>query len=515
MIYDSMANMTYAWHQYLFLKPTLNRPSIPTRIYQPATIARLPPEILSILFLFYVQAPQPRSGNSKPRLCYSLETQASPLVLTQVCSSWRRAAFSTNQMWSSLHVTGPTPGQIPLIQLWLKLSSQAPLSLSFKQQPPILHQEPDHSINVGDPLVLEPLVKEVLYLFAQHSSRWKEINLQFSFPDTPLYTPISLCDPLLDLSSRGGLPRLESASINIFVEEVWSCAYASDVLRSIHVHQGLGLHRQAPWSRLTALRCDGIAEYHFMFIAANCISLQSLQVEFYIYPRDSEEEARWSSPVPNTLKSTTLPSLRTLTISFNCIPPHSVFDCLKLPSLRSLTLHQELELHDAVPDGILCDSFRNMLVRSSCALEELRIPDYLVNYSMIFGLGTLFCLRSLSVLELGKVEDDVLSLLTLPNYTFFPDLCHLKIPFCSTKGDTLAKMLKSRMRKLKEVEIVLGEGSKIDLIPLEIWFYGPKIRIYDAYGLCIRTKQPRTSECLYCGASYVPRRQFHGVFAAT
>ncbi|KAJ7755541.1 hypothetical protein B0H16DRAFT_716960 [Mycena metata] len=65
-----------------------------------------------------------------------IASREAPLLLCQVCSDWRKIAFTTPRLWSSLHVVVPTEPQLQdtifsLAQQWLARSGILPLSLSI------------------------------------------------------------------------------------------------------------------------------------------------------------------------------------------------------------------------------------------------------------------------------------------------------------------------------------------------------------------------------------------------
>ncbi|KAJ7821904.1 hypothetical protein B0H14DRAFT_3146565, partial [Mycena olivaceomarginata] len=58
-----------------------------------------------------------------------------PLLLVHVCSGWRRIAFATPQLWSSLHVVVPNAGRLrkmsSAVDNWLTRSGTLPLSITL------------------------------------------------------------------------------------------------------------------------------------------------------------------------------------------------------------------------------------------------------------------------------------------------------------------------------------------------------------------------------------------------
>ncbi|KAF7292902.1 F-box domain-containing protein [Mycena indigotica] len=97
-------------------------------------IRRVPVEILHRVFLECL----PNRGN-----CV-MSTREAPLLLTRVCSGWRRLVQSSPALWSSLHIHLPTQSsnsvsvalsekitrRLEGVKYWLAFANQCPLSLS-------------------------------------------------------------------------------------------------------------------------------------------------------------------------------------------------------------------------------------------------------------------------------------------------------------------------------------------------------------------------------------------------
>ncbi|KAF8155533.1 hypothetical protein B0H34DRAFT_499244 [Crassisporium funariophilum] len=104
----------------------------------------LPPEIIADIFLFCIPPLILQEGSTEPveegstdqREEGSTDTSRfTPLELGSVCSSWRKIAWSTPSLWSSLalHFTNThvAPLQILLLEQWLSRSGSLPLSMRF------------------------------------------------------------------------------------------------------------------------------------------------------------------------------------------------------------------------------------------------------------------------------------------------------------------------------------------------------------------------------------------------
>lgn len=99
--------------------------SLPHRSRPPSPklspIARLPNEILAIIFLCTIQSPAPNSA------------LPSQLVISSVCSTWRTVALSTPEYWATLYVSSKMP--VTVYREFLARSSPFPLSIEFYSWP--------------------------------------------------------------------------------------------------------------------------------------------------------------------------------------------------------------------------------------------------------------------------------------------------------------------------------------------------------------------------------------------
>ncbi|THU96650.1 hypothetical protein K435DRAFT_664095, partial [Dendrothele bispora CBS 962.96] len=128
-------------------------------------IRRLPPELLSLIFLWRIRC------NWRGSIFNFIErgTELPPVVLSQVCSGWRQLAWSTPFLWSDLQIMLGYPKYLyeefvdliqPLIHLYFERSSQVPLDLFLSFDIPFT--EDDN---------FEPIFKAI----ASTSPRWRSL----------------------------------------------------------------------------------------------------------------------------------------------------------------------------------------------------------------------------------------------------------------------------------------------------------------------------------------------------
>ncbi|KAI6025536.1 hypothetical protein EDC04DRAFT_231833 [Pisolithus marmoratus] len=107
--------------------PHRSRPSLP----QLSPIARLPNEILALIFL---KAIQPPASNS---------ALLSQLVISSVCRAWRTVALSTPEYWATLYVSSKMP--VTVYRQLLVRSSPFPLWIEFYSWPRFKRYQYTHS----------------------------------------------------------------------------------------------------------------------------------------------------------------------------------------------------------------------------------------------------------------------------------------------------------------------------------------------------------------------------------
>ncbi|KAJ7018396.1 hypothetical protein C8F04DRAFT_390998 [Mycena alexandri] len=93
--------------------------------YLVSPIRRLPPQVLERIFSFSIVDAQ-----------FDLDTSEMPWVLTYICSSWRRVAISTPQLWRKIDISfghwSPSSNLLHLLNLFLQRSSDCPIDVTVQ-----------------------------------------------------------------------------------------------------------------------------------------------------------------------------------------------------------------------------------------------------------------------------------------------------------------------------------------------------------------------------------------------
>ncbi|KAJ7288062.1 hypothetical protein C8J57DRAFT_505696 [Mycena rebaudengoi] len=371
-----------------------------------------------------------------------------PLLLCQICRSWRNLALATPYLWSSLFVTTSSNGQglmprIELIQLWLARSSTQPLSFALDLD-----------------ILSDYNPKEVLDLFSGHLNRWKKVKITARTLDLRL----------------GGADTLQLEQLYLrCYQTVDVDVTLTSAPRLRNLFWGIGkspFAAQIPWSQLTTLYI---------------IPYLTLQEVFYVFQHCPILEECYLWHVDHSqLPEMALISLRQLTtLSLRSIvdasPIALAFSSLILPALRDLAI-QVAGSH--WPHA----SFMSLLSRSQCSLTALRFSSVVITLEDFTN-----CLRgvtkTLETLEIVHhpppaahpfISDRHLSLLTYDTSREYlcPKLANLKLHRCLSSNDgALSAMVESRWNvpgsdnvnraRLKTVDIIFLHAQKKDRAGLQ------------------------------------------------
>ncbi|CAA7265207.1 unnamed protein product [Cyclocybe aegerita] len=162
------------------------RPSIKAkqnRAHDPLS-RTFPPEVISRIFSFHVFS----SGES-----VDLESYDSPLALGAVCLTWRKIAWETPGLWSSLTFKVDKPVAYVTFVSRMKLFEQGfarsgSLPLSFKLQSFTIHSPWDRE-NHESKLDHDDAWKTFASILNRYSERWRSFDIRISTWDLFYITP--------------------------------------------------------------------------------------------------------------------------------------------------------------------------------------------------------------------------------------------------------------------------------------------------------------------------------------
>jgi hypothetical protein len=397
-------------------------------------VRRLPPEVLSEVFLHCL--PDKAFVDPAP-----LEP---PLLLANVCTTWRSIALSTAGLWSSIAVNVTGVDICPhkdLVKLWVGRSGSHPLSFQILGE----LKKGANGLPVPGGQTAAPSLLDV---FIPHHARWWKIHLE--------YNGLGMETGLARIPENITFPRLEDVHLerSMFFNSL-------DLPRATSMVQAAPrLHRLSwicssecrnmiiPWSQLTLLNLTGSILFgdHCLGIIQECPMLKS--GSFVIMgPADSElypyKIPRFVHHNLELLDLHTQGDLR------------EYFNRLTLPRLRELSIEMGYFEHSQRmwPHA----QFMELLSRSECSLEALALsnaditPQELIACLRCTSRSLRNLVLSADTSEYTCVTDQVLQSLsfrsTTPDLSLCPNLTNIRLwGSLSSSDGVLADMIESRWR---------------------------------------------------------------------
>ncbi|KAG7451303.1 uncharacterized protein BT62DRAFT_926978 [Guyanagaster necrorhizus] len=400
-------------------------------------IRRLPLEILSEIFKLCL-----------PGSYIIPKSRSAPLLLTQVCGSWRRLALSIPQLWSSISVEVTVQRcrpPLPLIELWLQRSMTQPLSFA------ITELEQEDAREIADPVTAASILKT--FVPAHH--RWASVKLEYHDWRWPSGLEQLPQDALLDSLEKLDLQR-----------EYWFKDDFPDlkrILQASRLHD-LTWHSRSPPSdylqivnilQLTHLDLvRPVSKDVFLDVLSGCRAIESCTFFVQLVGRipDDSNHPLDTSPI-------VLPHLHTFELTVD-MALTTLLSRLVFSSLTTLQINRldEFFLINPINAPHFWDQeeVNAFLVRSQCSLRTLDVRDVEISSAELLDVlkFTSPTLQQLNITnERAKdncITDDVVRALTASSSSsdpafLCPQLDYLKLWRCVSSTDgLLADMVQSR-----------------------------------------------------------------------
>lgn len=363
-----------------------------TRLLSPAR--KLLPEILQEIFFYCL----PVAHNAV------LDAKEAPLLLGRVCSQWRRIAYSTPRLWTSIHIIAyPIDStrrsascreiaRIEAISSWLSRSGILPLSISMycgRYTVSLMSEEPVNSD-------IQPYLDVVI----SHAHRWRNIHFNLRHIDRSHF---------FSQFSSYQFPLLESLHVDGDYERDLTPPSPGDFptpLKGDNIFQGpllrvLSLPKYTlfmllldlPWNFLTGLNLGG----HSLFLGditralRLCPNLEFCSIAAVPGPRHL---TLMGSPSSYDMSEITLIKLRSLSVINRSEIDEAcrqIFSSLSAPSLRHLSYERTCHVYPDSPgvrdsEHLLVDAVRSFLQRLIHPLEELSISTNPFHTSFILDI---------------------------------------------------------------------------------------------------------------------------------
>ncbi|KAJ3560141.1 hypothetical protein NP233_g11027 [Leucocoprinus birnbaumii] len=374
-------------------------------------ISRIPQSLLRKIFMFCL----PFTWNP------TMSNREAPVLLSQVCRLWRRVAFDTPQLWSSIHITLNTSRhsrfltyatrkydaiQLQAISSWLRRSSDLPLSISLVASDPLLAANLTH--------IVERAAKPYLKLLSSFASRWRTIYFmvygvdwietffsRFTRKDLPLLEKVHIDGIKCNsgkLTKARALEALKGDNSMLRCPKLWCL--------SLPLLGELMVQVPAPWSQLTTLNLNGAytcTMFQIMSTLGSCPSLEYLSVCFDIASAGADLALE---------HAVMLPRLISLSITDHC----TSYDCLRFlnhlhaPNIRSIYYDRfapspwlsHIITRESLSKGLL-KAFRAFISRTKGPIEELSLQyEWLAEGDLYKFLALLPDLKRLSLIGIGN-----------------------------------------------------------------------------------------------------------------
>ncbi|KAJ6466813.1 hypothetical protein C8R45DRAFT_1219175 [Mycena sanguinolenta] len=220
-------------------------------------VLKLPFEVTSEIFVQCLPDPE----DADPIFDFSLEELPVPVLLTQVCRTWRAIAFKTPRIWAVFRVdieTWPedfSRGTLRLTE-WLERAGISPLSFIVRQEPGSTQIAP-----------LRKLLSPIL----ARSRQWRTIDLALPHAD--------LVSKKFQSAVRGNLPLLETlqiASVTTLgpnANPVMTAFELAPRLRRVALKNLRPTGILLPWQHLSHLSAESLNGIDCLHVLRSAVSL--------------------------------------------------------------------------------------------------------------------------------------------------------------------------------------------------------------------------------------------------
>ncbi|KAJ6473280.1 hypothetical protein C8R45DRAFT_1217710 [Mycena sanguinolenta] len=347
-------------------------------------ILTLPFEITSAIFVDCL----PDLQDAPPILDFSPERLPIPVLLTQICRTWREIAFKIPRIWATFslrvdEVRGRDHTLLPRrLAEWLEKAGSSPLSFILKRN---IHTGPAASAPLLDPI------------FAL-SNRWQNVHVRLSHQD--------FVKEQFQLNVRGRLHSLEELRINTKYCSGTTIVTAFELaprLRSVSLDGLSASVILLPWRQLTHFSSGLINGMDCLHVLRSADSL--VECKFDLIDGNMDEMAL----LPKNVTLQTL-HLRGDTVCSD------ILSILTLPSLVELQ-------YDGGGVSDYHEDFVNFLSRSRPPLSRLSLYDGAYSRA-VHGFSFLLDIAVLEIspLTVAKLSEFFQDLRTRDPASFFPNL---------------------------------------------------------------------------------------------
>ncbi|KAJ8073763.1 hypothetical protein PM082_012041 [Marasmius tenuissimus] len=338
-------------------------------------IHRLPPEMLSRIFMFCCERNQVRPDRMPP-----------VFRLSVVCGRWREIVVSRPHLWASLSIPywrwrrHQQPALNNSTEMFMARSRSFPLTIEID----FMEEDDDDELSPD----LETF--SALHVLVSHSARWANLSLVG-------ITPSMLRHPTFQ-AIRENLPHLqhlritEGYSTRIATGQILDIFAQCFLLRSIDLQPGVIANALVlPWG---SIRCmtfsDAYTSDSLKLLASRSITLDYLDLDLNMGDRTTGFEGHVDSMNTKALSVTT----------FEQDHLTRLFNSTTIPQLASLDIAGLFEKRQRCWERWNQSPIHNFLLRSACPITHLRLKWLPISSSQATSLFQLIPgLTSLSIEE--------------------------------------------------------------------------------------------------------------------
>ncbi|KAK0453825.1 hypothetical protein EV421DRAFT_1957950 [Armillaria borealis] len=397
-------------------------------------VRRLPPEVLSLIFLETIVFPIKRTPSASESEWWDIELAESPMwSIEQVCRQWRMVSVSFPELWSYINIT-ITDDNLKKMAMRtcaaLPTSSAAPGFSSFDKLPP-------------------PLVTLLLSV----ASRVRELHLLLSaaiFSTVPAVRP----GPAFTYETLPALYRTRRRLVGTITSTYSTLRPTCTAVEAMNIRDPVSSFA-LPWHQITRYKSDHLLDDWADPGPDTCIHLLSIISQPQLVECDLRCEVNCADgvfsgkafPVVCTrLRSLSLSSWAYTSTGVRAL--HQILDRLMLPALESLRVVCQ-EGHPDLEGEQTFSALRRVVERSRAPLEVLYFEHGEVREEDVVAV-----LRATPALRDLRLVDVNLGVLPLGDLEVVPDLRVLHLSGCVGFDRAVwVDVVRARAGRLEEVRI--------------------------------------------------------------
>ncbi|SJL02178.1 uncharacterized protein ARMOST_05504 [Armillaria ostoyae] len=420
-------------------------------------VRRLPPEVLSLIFLETIVFPIKRTPSASESEWWDIELAESPMwSIEQVCRQWRMVSVSFPELWSYINITITDDNfkedgyaYVRCLTHQFSRSRLCPLSLSIT--------------DISNQSSFDKLPPPLVTLLLSVASRVRELHLLLSAAIFSTVPAVRLALPSLTklcLLSTDAEEISRYNNLNLF-----------DSAPNLHAVEAMNIRDPVssfalPWHQITRYKSDHLLDdwadpgpdtYIHLLSIISQPQLVECDLRCEVNCADSVFSGKLFPVVCTRLRSLSLSSWAYTSTGVRAL--HQILDRLMLPALESLRVVCQ-EGHPDLEGEQTFSALRRVVERSHAPLEVLYFEHGEVREEDVVAV-----LRATPALRDLRLVDVNLGVLPLGDLEIVPDLRVLHLSGCVGFDRAVwVDVVRARAGRLEEVRIEkMGEEGEVVL----------------------------------------------------